>query len=242
MTMTTTRRGVTAGMTLAALALAAVAACSGDDDPAAAGDTTSPAPPPSSVPGTTAAPVTTATTVAPTATASADERVRAELQAALDAYDEAYASATAAPGDPTHVDLLAATTDGDLRQGVQAAIADRRAAGEALRPGSSGVALDQRIDTVESVGAAEATVVTCLFNGSERYVVATDTVLDGSQVAWTNRVTLRRGDDGLWRVAAGERVGDRRDGRGEPMRMRAVAVVLLALLALVRRDHHGVGR
>jgi hypothetical protein len=202
----------------------------GDDDDASAPTTVAPT---TTSEATTTAPATSTTSTAPATTApttstapavtsgiavppGADPAVAIELQAAIDAYDRAYALATAAPGDPSHVEFLAATTDGELRQGVQAAIGDRRAAGEALRPGRAGVVVDQRIEAVEALDATAATVVTCLFNGSERYNVASGEVLDGSQVAWQNKVELRRGDDGQWRVDAGERVGDSREVEVNP--------------------------
>lgn len=215
------------GAAVLALSLVVLGACSDDDEPRAAASTPAAAAPTTTEAApvlTTTPPATTATTAATSssevasgestppasthAPEGADPADPAELQSAIDAYDAAYAAATAAPGDPSHVDFLAATTDGELRQGVQAAIADRRAEGEALRPGPSGIVLDQRIDTVESVSGQEAVVVACLFNGSERYVVESGEVLDDSQVTWPNRVVLRRGDDGRWRVDAGARAGE----------------------------------
>lgn len=204
------------GVAALALAVVLVGGCGDDDAPGASDSTaaassTAPAP---TDPATTAPASTTSTSPPPPVTSAAgevDPAVVAELQAAIDAYDAAYALATAAPGDPSHVDFMAATTDGDVRQGVQAAIADRRAVGEALRPGPVGVVIDQRIDSVTAVSATEATVVTCLFNGFEEYVVDTGEVLDGRQLSWPNEVGLRRGDDGTWRVDSSRRVGDYRE-------------------------------
>jgi len=209
------------------LSLALVVACGDDDEPNAA-DTSAEVTTSGAPTSTEPVPAPTTTTVAPATTAAAssiaaetvpgelDPAVAAQLQAAIDAYDVAYALATAAPGDPSHVDFLAATTDGDLRLGVQNAIAERRAAGQALRPGPFGVVLVQRLEAVETVNEQEATVLTCLFNGSERYVVETGEVLDDSQVSWQNRVVLQRGEDGHWRVHAGERVGDSSEVEANP--------------------------
>ncbi len=201
------------------LALALLGAC-GDDDEAEPADATA-APVTAESITTAPAPDTTSTTAATTGAAVSvpnrvDPAVVAELQAAIDGYDRAYALATAAPGDPTHVDFLAATTDGPTRQGVQAAIADRRAAGHAVRPGATGVVLAERIIRVDAVTADQATVLACEFNGSEEYVVDTGAVLDDRQLTWENTIVLHRGDDGVWRVDSAARVGDYQEVEANP--------------------------
>lgn len=219
MTMRSRGLGRACCAALVALSVALLGAC-GDDDSSAADTTSAPT---TSEPATTAPPPATTTPAAPTSTAAlvpvpegVDPAVVAELQGAIDAYDRAYALATAAPGDPTHVEFLAATTDGATRQGVQAAIADRRAAGHAVRPGPTGVVLAERIVRVDAVAVDQATVLACEFNGSEEYVVDTGEVLDDRQLTWENTVVLHRGDDGVWRVDSAARVGDYREVEANP--------------------------
>jgi hypothetical protein len=222
------------GAATVALSLAVLAAC-GDDDDSSAPDTTAavittasatttaPAPTTTSAPATTAAtaaPTTEApTTAAPTTPAppvttgvpvpdGVDPAVVAELQAAVDEYDAAFAAATVGPADPNHPALLDATTDGGLRQGIQEIINGYAGAGQGLRPGSDGAVLVQKVLAVEAFDGSQATLTTCYYNGSELYDVASGAVVDGTKVTGQNRLIFERGDDGRWRLALGGPIGD----------------------------------
>ncbi len=171
-------------------------------------DTAAAAPPPDAGTATGAAEPATEDTGAAQADSGGAGTAVDELQAAVDAYDAAYTAATAAPGDPASPALLEATTDGVLRDNVQAVIANRQAAGQALRPGRAGIVLDWSVDEVVSSTPTEAVVRACYFDAAELYVVATGEVVDDTQVAGHDQILLVKGDDGRWRVDSGGPVGD----------------------------------
>lgn len=193
------------------IASVALAACSsgGDDASAPSSSLTPSVESESTASPTTVEPTTAPTSEAPVSTEAeetpttepateAEAPIEHVLADQIRGYFDARSAANAAPAPNPDDSRLADYAVGEELAAVVASTQGRLDAGEAIRPGSAGLA-DIRVGFVDA-GASGASAAACAVDDGVIYDLATDVVVNDDVVTHTYQIDLEL-HDGVWKVS-----------------------------------------